>query len=42
MTLKVISLNLNDIRATTRKDFFDWLAKQKAEVVCLQEIKHKI
>ena|SRR3990167_1195871 len=37
--LKVISANLNGIRAAARKGFFDWLAQQNADVVCLQETK---
>ncbi len=37
--MKVISLNINGIRAGARKGFFDWLAKQNADVVCLQETK---
>ncbi len=39
MTIKVISANLNGIRAAARKGFFDWLDKQNADVVCLQETK---
>mgnify|MGYP000252350897 CR=1 FL=1 len=37
--LRVISLNINGIRAAARKGFFTWLQQQKADVVCLQEIK---
>lgn len=37
--MKVISLNLNGIRSAYRKGFFDWLAKQNADIVCLQETK---
>ena len=37
--MKVITANVNGIRAAARKGFFDWLAKQKADVVCLQETK---
>ena len=37
--MKIISVNVNGIRAAARKGFFDWLAKVKADVVCLQEIK---
>ncbi len=37
--MRVISLNCNGIRAAARKGFFDWLQKQDADVVCLQEIK---
>jgi len=37
--LKIISVNVNGIRAATRKGFFDWLKKQKADVICIQETK---
>lgn len=43
--LKVITANLNGIRAAARKGFFDWLALQDPDVVCLQETKaqmHKL
>lgn len=36
---RVISINVNGIRAAARKGFFDWLATQDAQVVCLQEIR---
>lgn len=37
--MKVISLNLNGIRAAGRKGVYEWLAKVDADVVCLQELK---
>lgn len=37
--MKVISINVNGIRASTKKGLFDWLKKQKADVICLQETK---
>lgn len=37
--MRVISANLNGIRAARKKGFFEWLATQKAEVVCIQETK---
>jgi exodeoxyribonuclease III len=37
--VKVISLNANGIRAAARKDFYDWLLKQDADFVCIQETK---
>ena len=37
--MKVISINVNGIRAAVRKGLFDWLKKQKADVICLQETK---
>ena len=36
---RVITLNANGIRAAARKGFFDWLARQNADVVCIQETK---
>jgi exodeoxyribonuclease-3 len=36
---RVISLNANGIRAAARKGFFDWMARQNADVVCIQETK---
>ena len=36
---RVISLNANGIRAAARKGFFEWLEKQDADVVCVQETK---
>ena len=40
--MRIISLNTNGIRAAARKGFFDWLKKQKADVVCIQETKAQI
>ena len=37
--MKIISLNLNGIRSAHRKGFFDWMLKQNADVICLQETK---
>lgn len=37
--LRIITLNLNGIRSAARKDFFKWMARQRAEVVCVQELK---
>jgi len=37
--LRVITLNVNGIRSAARKGLYPWLAAQKADVVCLQEIK---
>jgi len=39
---RVISLNANGIRAAARKGFFDWLKKQDADVVCIQETKAQV
>ena len=37
--MRIITINVNGIRAAEKKGFFTWLAKQNADVVCLQEIK---
>ncbi len=37
--LRVITANLNGIRSAARKGFFDWLQRQHADVICVQELK---
>jgi exodeoxyribonuclease-3 len=37
--LKIISANLNGVRSASKKGFFEWMAKQKADAVCVQELK---
>ncbi len=37
--MKIITLNLNGIRSASRKGFFQWLKNQRADAVCVQEIK---
>jgi exodeoxyribonuclease III len=37
--MRIISINVNGIRAATRKGMFEWLALQNADVICLQETK---
>ncbi|MGI9213344.1 MAG: exodeoxyribonuclease III, partial [Methylococcaceae bacterium] len=37
--MRIITLNVNGIRSAARKGFFEWLATQNADFVCLQEIK---
>ena len=37
--MRVISANLNGIRSAHGKGFYRWLARQKADFVCLQETK---
>jgi len=36
---RVISANLNGIRSAAAKGFFDWMGKQNADVVGIQEVK---
>lgn len=40
--IKIISLNANGIRSAAKKGVFTWLAKQQADVVCIQETKAQI
>jgi exodeoxyribonuclease-3 len=37
--LRIITANLNGIRSASSKGFFDWLATQDADFVCVQELK---
>ena len=37
--IRMMTLNINGIRAGARKGFFQWLEKQDIDIVCLQEIK---
>jgi len=37
--LRVITLNVNGVRSAAKKGLFRWLAAQRADVVCLQEMK---
>jgi len=42
MKMRIITYNVNGIRAAVRKGFIDWLKTDPADVICLQEIKaHK-
>jgi exodeoxyribonuclease III len=36
---KIISSNLNGIRSAAKKGFFEWMALQEADIVCVQELK---
>jgi len=37
--MRIVSFNANGIRSATEKGFFRWFARQKADVLCLQETK---
>lgn len=37
--MKIISLNLNGIRSASNKGVQNWLQKQDADIVCMQELK---
>ena len=40
--MKIISYNINGIRAAIKKGFLEWLKKESPDVICLQEIKANI
>ncbi len=40
--MKIISANLNGIRAAAKKGFFNWMQKESPDVVCIQETKAQI
>jgi exodeoxyribonuclease-3 len=40
--LRIISLNLNGIRSAANKGLLPWLKRQKADVVCMQEVKAQV
>ena len=37
--MKIISYNVNGIRAAMKKGFIDWLIHEQADIICIQEIK---
>lgn len=37
--LRVLSANLNGIRSAVKKGFFEWIAKEQFDVLCLQEVR---
>ena len=37
--IRVVTLNLNGIRSAARKGWLDWAAAQRADVLCVQEVK---
>ena len=39
--MKLVTWNTNGLRAATKKGVFDWVATNKADVLCVQEIKAK-
>lgn len=40
--MRIITLNANGIRSAAAKGLFPWLARQKADVVCIQETKAQV
>ena len=37
--MRIITYNVNGIRAALKKGFIDWLKSVEPDVICLQEIK---
>ena len=37
--IKILSWNVNGIRAAQKKGFLEWLQKEKPDILCLQETK---
>ena len=37
--VRLLSANVNGVRAAARRGGFDWLAAQQADVLCLQEVR---
>lgn len=37
--LRILTFNANGIRSAAKKGFFDWFARQNADVLCVQELK---
>ena len=37
--LRIISANLNGIRSAAKKGFIPWATQQKADFICMQELK---
>jgi exodeoxyribonuclease-3 len=40
--MRIITINLNGIRSAARKGFFQWMARQRADVVCIQETRAQV
>lgn len=39
MTFKILSWNVNGVRAVLKKGFFDWFKQESPDILCLQETK---
>ncbi len=40
--MRIITVNVNGIRAAARKGFFSWMARQRADVICIQETRAQV
>ena len=39
--MKIVSYNVNGIRAAIKKGFYDWVKEEQPDVICIQELKAK-
>src|SRR5579863_10024767 len=39
LCMRIITYNVNGIRAAVKKGFVEWLGRHPADIICLQEIK---
>ena len=39
--MKIVSYNVNGIRAAIKKGFYDWIKEEQPDVICIQELKAK-
>jgi len=37
--MKIISYNVNGLRAAIKKGFLEWLEKENPDIICIQETK---
>ncbi len=37
--MRIVSVNVNGLRAAARKGLFDWMRREQPDVVCMQELK---
>lgn len=40
--MRVVSISVNGLKRAAENGFFDWMRQQKADVVCVQDIKGKV
>jgi len=40
--MRIITINVNGIRSAANKGFFQWMVRQRADVVCLQETRAQV
>ena len=38
-TIKIVSWNVNGIRAAHRKGFLDWFEEERPDILCIQETR---